>query len=98
MQEKLPTTNVASLTQNFSNLRKRKRVELYYASPSEYPISLIYSQCEWRIAYVEEDRALMEGVYASRAMRAAVGRIVGEKKPRVTLEQFFHRQTTLQLQ
>ena len=41
------------LTQNFSNMLKRKRVELYYASPSEYPISPIYSQCEWRIAYVE---------------------------------------------
>ena len=60
LQEKFPEKKITRISTCFSKTLKQRRLELYREDPEEHRIFLLYHQGQWRIAYFEDDKPLME--------------------------------------
>ena len=61
----------------FSKALKQRRLDLYREDPDEHRIFLLYHQGQWRMAYFEDDRPLMEEVLATPVMQETIQRLRG---------------------
>ncbi len=74
LREKFPEKKISRISACFSKTLKQRRLELYREDPEEHRIFLLYHQGEWRIAYFEDDRELMEEVLQAPAMQETIKR------------------------
>ena len=77
LQEKFPEKKISRISTCFSKTLKQRRLELYREDPEEHRIFLLYHQGQWRIAYFEDDRPLMEEVLATPVMQETIQRLLG---------------------
>ena len=77
LQEKFPEKKITRISTCFSKTLKQRRLELYREDPDEHRIFLLYHQGQWRIAYFEDDRPLMEEVLATPVMQETIQRLLG---------------------
>ena len=74
LQEKFPEKKISRISTCFSKTLKQRRLELYREDPEEHRTFLLYHQGEWRIAYFEDGRPLMEEVLATPVMQETIQR------------------------
>ena len=77
LQEKFPEKKVARINACFAKILKKRRIDLYHEDAEEHKIFIVYHQGAWRIAYFEDDRALMEEVLQAPAMQETIKRHLG---------------------
>ena len=77
LQEKLSEKKVARVNACFANILKKRRIVLYHEDAEEQKIFIVYHQGAWRMAYFEDDRALMEEVLQAPAMQETIKRHLG---------------------
>ena len=77
LREKFPEKKISRISTCFSKTLKQRRLELYREDPDEHRIFLLYHQGQWRIAYFEDDRPLMEEVLATPVMQETIQRLLG---------------------
>ena len=77
LQEEFPEKKITRISTCFSKTLKQRRLELYREDPEEHRIFLLYHQGQWRIAYFEDDRPLMEEVLATPVMQETIQRLLG---------------------
>ena len=78
LQEKFPEKKVARINACFAKILKKRRIDLYHEDAEEHKIFIVYHQGAWRIAYFEDDRALMEEVLQAPAMQETIKRHLGD--------------------
>ena len=61
---------------------KKRRIALYEEDNEAHKIFIIYHQGAWRIAYFEDDRALMEEVLEEPVMQETIEKLLGDLEPR----------------
>ncbi len=84
LEEKLPDKKVKRVNDCFTKLLKKRPIDLYHKDPAENMIFLLYHQGAWRIAYFEDDRELMEEVFADPAMKETIKRHFGKHQATVS--------------